>query len=920
MLSDFGSSYNPGKTRRTNAHTLPHLVPPEIFFLDKQNDKYKLSFPSEIWTLGCTIFELIGSGGPFSILGGGILQDQVSVLGKFPDPWWSQWGSRAEFFNEDATIDVMTGAPFQDSLEDRYDWFVKAARRRSDMEEQGEDEKKAFLHMIRMMLQYLPGDRANIEDIVESEWMQKWAIPGRKNSTAPRAFAMGDKMASKKKKTGSSAKDSANVISDPRFANIQSDPRYRLPSKKHTHVKLDKRFSHMLRDSEFSKNAPVDRYGRKLARDDTRKQLEKFYRFEDDDEEKDSEGEKDKDVEEGDLSVDDDEEVQKELRRVERAGYDPARDGGFDSSSSEESSSDEEDEEEEDADNLGVELPGPGQQDADIPTGDYTERIAVVNLDWDNIKAQDLMAVFTSFLPAGGAIRKVSIYPSEFGRERMEMEEMDGPPKEIFSQNPKGEDDDSLSEEEDEEEEEEKIKKSLLVEGNGDDFDAGKLRQYQLERLRYYYAILTCSSKEAAKHIYDAVDGAEYMSSANFFDLRFVPDSTDFTDDVPRDECTKLPDGYQPNDFVTDALQHSKVKLTWDADDRSRKDAQDRAFKGSRKEIDENDLKAYLGSDSSDDEEEEIEVVEMAGTEAKPKVSKKEAERARVRALLGLSDKTPLAGKKEAKPVGEMEVTFSAGLSAAPVRESVFENEPEKEETTREKYVRKERERKQRRKAKLKASRSGEEVPAEDENDNPEQQAEEAEEDLGFDDPFFTAPDLDAANAAKQRKEEKRKLHEQRKAEEEASASKRAELELLMMDDDKAAPITHFDMNEIERAEKRARKAGKHRKGKKDVTENAPADQFEMNVKDPRFQSLFESHEYAIDPTNPRFKQTKAMNTLLEEGRKRRRHAEDSEPSGVNPSHKQKKNKKNKSSSVVADDGEDISKLVEKVKSKTKKK
>ncbi|KAK2858450.1 hypothetical protein FQN49_004719 [Arthroderma sp. PD_2] len=182
MLSDFGSSYYPSKTRRTNAHTLPHLVPPEIFFLDKKKDDDKLSFPSEIWTLGCTIFEIIGGGGPFSTLGGGILQDQVSVLGKLPDSWWSQWESRAEFFNEDATIDSTTGAPFQDSLEERYDWFVNAARRRSDMEEQGEDEKKAFLLMIQMMLQYLPSNRATIQEVVESEWMQKWAFPAKRQT------------------------------------------------------------------------------------------------------------------------------------------------------------------------------------------------------------------------------------------------------------------------------------------------------------------------------------------------------------------------------------------------------------------------------------------------------------------------------------------------------------------------------------------------------------------------------------------------------------------------------------------------------------------------------------------------------------------------------------------------------------------
>lgn len=138
-----------------------------------------------MWTLGCTIFEIVGSADPFSTLGGGLLQDQVSVLGKLPELWWSKWESRAEFFNEDATIDMITGAPFQDSLEERYNWFVNAARRRSDMEEQEEDEKKAFLHMIRMMLQYLPSDRATIRDVVESEWMQKWGFPAKSGISCP---------------------------------------------------------------------------------------------------------------------------------------------------------------------------------------------------------------------------------------------------------------------------------------------------------------------------------------------------------------------------------------------------------------------------------------------------------------------------------------------------------------------------------------------------------------------------------------------------------------------------------------------------------------------------------------------------------------------------------------------------------------
>lgn len=694
---------------------------------------------------------------------------------------------------------------------------------------------------------------------------------------------------------------SCNILADPRFANIQSDPRYRLPSKKHTRVKIDKRFSHMLHDEDFSKNAPVDRYGRKLRRDDTRKQLERFYRLDEEDE--------DEEANEELGSADDDEEVQKELRRVEQGGYDPARDGGFSESSSEESSDEESDEEVEEEE---AEFGLPEQKQGDIPMGEVTERIAVVNLDWDNIRAVDLMAVLSSFLPPGGRILKVAVYPSEFGRERMEKEEMEGPPQDVFAKNNLDEDEDDLGTTDDEEEEE-KIKQSMLKEDEGQDFDSTRLRKYQLERLRYYYSILTCSSKEVAKHIYDAVDGTEYMSSANFFDLRFVPDSTDFSEDIPRDECDRLPDGYKPNEFVTDALQHSKVKLTWDADDSSRKEAQARAFKGGKKEIDENDLKAYLGSDSSEDEDDEA-ADNIEGGEPGGKVSKKEAERARVRALLGLSSK-PSAKSKDKGPVGDMEVTFSAGLSAGPARDTVFENEPEPEETTRERYIRKERERKARRKAKMKAAKNGETLPDGDKGEAVADAAEDADKDLGFDDPFFTAPELDSAKAAAKRKEEKRKLRQQREEDEAASAAQRAELELLMMDD-KTSSIKHFNMNEVEKAQKQARKGGKYKKGKNAAVDEQ-ADDFKMDVKDPRFSRLFENHEYAIDPTNPRFKKTDGMKALLDEGRKRRRQADiDPERDDLDVGRKKKKNKKG-SAQVV--ESEDLSKLVERVKGKAKK-
>ena len=684
----------------------------------------------------------------------------------------------------------------------------------------------------------------------------------------------------------------------------------------------------MLKDEAFASKAKVDRYGRRLPKDSGRKELERFYRVE--------ENESGDDAEE---EVDDDDEVERELQRVE-GGYDPARNGGFSSSSSDESSS-AEDEEKVEADEDEV-FGFPDQGDG-IPMGEISPRIAIVNLDWDNIRATDLMAVFSSFAPSNGRILKVSVYPSEFGKERMEREEMEGPPKEIFARNGSsgrngligsGSEED---EEDEDEEEDEKIKKSILKEDQGEEFDPAKLRRYQLERLRYYYAVLNCSSAAVAEAIYNAVDGTEYLTTANFFDLRFIPDDMDFSEDKPRDECERIPDGYRPNEFVTDALQHSKVRLTWDADDGTRKEVQKRAFAGSRADINENDLKAYLGSDSSEDGGLEPIVVdattETTGNGSLPanadapqsKMSKRDAERQRMRALLGLGEQAATSKKSKAGPVGDMQITFSSGLSAAPASCSVFENEPEREGTTIEKYVRREKERKARRKEKMKSSRNGTE-PSEVKEDKDNENAIDAitePSDLGFEDPFFTAPTEDKAATTALRKEQKRVKLAERAAAEAVTSAQRAELELLMVDDDKAGgPIHHFDIKEIAKAEK-AMKKGKRKRlsaREKEALEAKEKDAFRMDVEDPRFSAVFERSEFAIDPSNPRFKGTEGMKALLEEGRRKRRRGEEGERDEEVVDRGKGKNWRKKGNVVEEGaGGEDLQRLVERVKGKTKK-
>lgn len=670
-------------------------------------------------------------------------------------------------------------------------------------------------------------------------------------------------------KNNNNNKDSSNprkpITQDERFKSVHNDPRFKMPKLKNLRVKVDNRFSKdelkKLNAGALGKKVKIDRYGRKIKKksDD----LSKFYEHEEDSKEEQSSD----DSSEGEESDDDLQTLTEKLQQEEQF-LDRARGEGLVSSSEDEESSLSSSDSDSDEENEGV---VEDEEESDIEIEETkpedtepTCAFAVVNMDWDNIRAVDLMATFVSFVPKGGAIKSVTIYPSEFGKERMQKEEIEGPPRELFKSKKKREED-SDSEDIDSDVDVNdadnlaKITRKLYEEDDGkEDYDSKALRRYQLQRLRYYYAVVKCDSVETARLIYQNCDGTEYESTANIFDLRYVPDDMEFDDDEAKDTCSKIPSSYRPDStFVTDALQHSKVKLTWDETPKERLTLSSRPL--SQKEIEENDFKAYLASDSDESE-----------------VEKDSSIKDKYQSLLG--NTLTKFGKEENDDDVDMEITFDPGLN-----DKLGNNaeEEDKEETTIEAYRRKEKERRQKRLAKFKESKQTEEVANSQEGS--------------------------ADKSSKNRKNSKKG-----KSMPDMDEKSKAELELILMDNQEGNNNEHFSMKEVIKSEK-DKKNKKNKKGKK-IDQEMVQDGFVANLDDPRFKEVFESHDYAIDPTNSEFKKTETMKKILKERSARNKDKKNKKNSSKNAT----KNSKRSRSELESNDN--VHSLAEKIKKRNKSK
>ncbi|OJJ78121.1 hypothetical protein ASPBRDRAFT_71356 [Aspergillus brasiliensis CBS 101740] len=166
LLSDFGEAFSPASEVRLgqDCHTPPGFRSPEARF----EPQSPLTFSSDIWSLATAIWEIVGMRPIFStdfVPDDEIVAQHIDVLVQMPREWWLRWEGRSKFFTED-------GSPTAAYLENK--WL------RLRMIE--EEEKAAFLDLIRRMLVFRPEERPTAEDVLQSEWMSKWAWPDYERS------------------------------------------------------------------------------------------------------------------------------------------------------------------------------------------------------------------------------------------------------------------------------------------------------------------------------------------------------------------------------------------------------------------------------------------------------------------------------------------------------------------------------------------------------------------------------------------------------------------------------------------------------------------------------------------------------------------------------------------------------------------
>lgn len=606
---------------------------------------------------------------------------------------------------------------------------------------------------------------------------------------------------------------------DDRFKHLASDPKFKVLKRKERKVQIDERFQSMFTDKKFTSSADnlkrfydiKDDRSKKVTKKSSKKaRVKDTDNVEDKNDVTEDEESESEDVEQDSAKATDDEKGEANDEDEEEEEEDGEAEESLSESSDESESEPELDSDGEEVDGDRIQFNWqPLDHDAEHAET-ASNRLAIQNLDWDKIDVRDLFTLIKSIrMPLN-----VRIYISEFGKERLAKEEVEGPQELV-----------EMPKEDDEEEEEFRIlqERMQLIKNVGpktykvneyEDADEiadmkneelrERVRRYQLNRMKYYYAIAEFDSIESAELVYKELDGLEYEGSSIELDLRFVPDDIEFDSADIKAECDQVPDlsSYKAPMFINSALQQTTVNFTWDQTDVKRQEKLHRAF--TKEEMEKDDLDAYIGSGSESDDDDDA-----ADDDGENDDMDDETRKNKYRELL--QDLDAEEGKKGGV---DLEVEWGDNDDEDDEDDEAEDNQDDDED-----------------------DEDDDESDDEDEDDDHDE-----DEDLDDDDQDQDEDDdvMDMKNAnlkPSNRKNVRRQITTKKlKDIDDSEDDAKDELDLLMGE----SKIKNLD------------------------------DDFKFNPDDDRFKAIYEAPTFNIDPSHPNFKRSKAFDLMAEKKRKKR--------------------------------------------------
>lgn len=237
------------------------------------------------------------------------------------------------------------------------------------------------------------------------------------------------------------------------------------------------------------------------------------------------------------------------------------------------------------------------ESDEEIKRAEFnSKRLVLQNYDWSSISPQKIFFLFESFLQKSdpkieGKLEKLSLYISDFGEKKLKKEKEEGPSYVLEQVQKKI--DLSLR---GTEEEKQLVETDPLV------------RQYELDRLKYYYCLLEFSTEEALDYVYSKCDGLDYEGTGMRLDLRVVPEELV----IPKqpEEVITNADSISKKDLKDVKIKnlskcHTNIEFSWDKDI----DPQTRTkelFEQNLEDINQDKIKEILASDSENENENEM--------------------------------------------------------------------------------------------------------------------------------------------------------------------------------------------------------------------------------------------------------------------------------------------------------------------------